>query len=267
MLPELIRLPNGFPVRSFGILLMIAVLVAVWLAGRRAARFGLTKDQVWDSVVWLVIPGVLGARVFYIAQHWGDFAGRPDQIFSLRMEGLTSFGGLVFGFLGFLVWSRTAKVDRWAFLDTVAVPVLVAQAIGRIGCLMNGCCYGRPTDAWFGVRVQGETATHVPAQIVDTALLLAGSLALTLWERRGAGFAGRSFGWMIVIYGLSRFLYEFLRAGTVQEFRLGIVSSAYLGSLPVTSAQVFALGMVAVGAVLLAWLGRRRGRDPVGAST
>jgi phosphatidylglycerol---prolipoprotein diacylglyceryl transferase len=266
MLPELIRLPNGFPVRSFGVLLMIAVLVAVWLAGRRAARFGLTKEQVWDSVVWLVIPGVLGARVFYIAQHWGEFAGRPDQIFTLRMEGLTSFGGIVFGFLGFLLWSRSAKVDRWAFLDTVAVPVLVAQAIGRIGCLLNGCCYGRPTDAWYGVHVQGDHGTHVPAQVLDTALLLLGSLVLTLWERRTPGFTGRSFGWMIVVYGLSRFIYEFLRAGTPEEFRSGVASSAYLAGLPVTSAQVFALGMVAVGALVLAWLGRRRGGEPAGAS-
>jgi phosphatidylglycerol:prolipoprotein diacylglycerol transferase len=248
MLPELVSQP--FPVRSFGVMMVVAVLVAVWIARLRAPRFDINPQAVWDSALWMVLPGILGARLTYLALNWPVYADRPQEVFSLRFEGLTSFGGLGFGLLGFLVWARRSGTPVWPFLDMAAPGVLVAQAIGRVGCLLNGCCFGRPTDSWFGVHFHGQSGRHVPAQLVDTSLTLAAALALVLWERRGRSGLGQPFALMIVGYGLSRFVYEFLRAGTLEEYRAGVASSAYLGSLPVTSAQVFALVMAALGAGL-----------------
>ncbi|MCW5938199.1 MAG: prolipoprotein diacylglyceryl transferase [Fimbriimonadaceae bacterium] len=248
MFPELISQP--VPIRSFGVMMVVAVLVAVWISQRRAPQFGLKKEAVWDAALWMVLPGILGARLAYILLNWSSYAGKPQEILSLRFEGLTSFGGLVLGFVGLLVWARRSGTPLWPFLDTVAPGVLAAQAIGRVGCLLNGCCYGRPTEAWFGVHFHGQSAKHVPAQIVDTFLMLGAALAIVLWERRGKAAVGQAFALMIVGYGLSRFVYEFFRAGTVDEMRAGIASSAFLGALPVTGAQLFALAMAALGVIL-----------------
>ena len=248
MYPELFHLPN-FPIRSYGVLLVIGVIVAIHLARKRAPKFGIVPDRIWDASMWMVIPGIFGARIFYIAQYWKYFQEHQDQLYSLRFEGLTSFGGLVFGFLGFMVWRKRSKVPFWSFLDTIGIPVLVAQAIGRIGCLANGCCYGRPTEAWYGIHFQNLTGKHVPAQLVDTLLMLLGAVGISLWERRGNVKPGASFGWFLVVYGASRFIYEIFRAGTRAEMDAGIASSAYIPGTPITSAQLGSVAMMALGAV------------------
>lgn len=250
MFPELFHIGN-YPVRSYGVLLVIGVLFAIALAKRRAPVYGLKPEAIWDSSMWLVIPGILGARIFYIAQNWGYYQTHRNELFSLRFEGLTSFGGLVFGFLGFLAWRAKAKVPFWSFLDTVGVPVLVAQAMGRVGCLLNGCCYGRPTEAWYGVHFQNLDGRHAPAQLVDTALMLLGALFITLRERKSPLRPGASFGLFLVCYGISRFVYEIFRAGTKAEVASGIASSAYIGNTPITSAQLATFGFMVLGLVCI----------------
>lgn len=253
MFPVLFRLPNGFELRSYGVLLVIAVLVAVWMGRRRAPRWGIGADKLWDSAPWLVLPGVLGARLLYIAQHWEYYSSHPEELWSFRFEGLTSFGGLIGGLLGFLVWRKIAKVGFWEFLDVVSVPVLVAQAIGRVGCLLNGCCYGRPSEAWCAVPVGGLPERHLAAQVVDSVLLLIGAWLLSRKERPLLPY-GSSFGAMLAIFGASRFVYEFFRAGSLEEFESGVASSV-VGVLGLTNAQWLSLAMV-VGGIALAWARR-----------
>lgn len=256
MLPELFKI-GSFPIRSYGVLLVIGVIVAVHLARKRATSFGIDKEKIWDSSMWMVLPGILGARIVYIVQFWDHYKLHPEELYSIRFEGLTSFGGLIFGFLGFLVWQRFSKVPFWSFLDTVGVPVLVAQAIGRIGCLLNGCCYGRPTTAWYGVEFHGLKEPHVPAQIVDTLLMLAGALVITVIEKKRNLLSGSSFGMFLIAYGISRFVYEIFRAGTKAEMDQGIASSVYLRGLPITSAQLTTMGICVLGLICLLIAKRR----------
>lgn len=256
MHPELFKV-FGFPVRSYGVLLVIGVLIAAAVARRRAARFGIDPNTIWDAAVWMVIPGIFGARIVFILQNWAYYQQHRDQLLSLRFEGLTSFGGLIFGFLGFWFWQRRSKTPFWPFLDTVGVPVLIAQAVGRIGCLLNGCCYGRPTDAWYGVPVEGLPGRHVPAQLVDFVLMLVGAGVMALWEKGRNLRPGVSFGVFLVAYGISRFVYEFFRAGTLEEVHEQVASSAFVRGLPITLAQVTCLALVAIG-ITVSLLASRR---------
>lgn len=258
MRPVLFK-PFGFSVRSYGVLLVIGVIVAAYLARRRAPRFGIDPERIWDAAFWLVLPGILGARITYIVQNLGYYTQHLNELFSLRFEGLTSFGGLLFGFFGLLFWTKKTKTPLLPFLDVLGVPVLVAQAIGRIGCLFNGCCYGRPTTAWYGVHFEGLDGRHVPAQLVDTALMLVGALALTLIERAVKLKQGVSFGLFLCAYGLSRFIFEFFRAGTSEEVARGIASSAFLGPVHITAAQVTCLVIVLLG-LLMAWSCNRKAK-------
>lgn len=262
MFPELFKV-GSFPIRTYGVLLVLGVLVAIYLSRKRAPRFGVEPDKIWDASIWMVLPGILGARLVYIAQHWDYYQRHQNELWSLRFEGLTSFGGLIFGFFGLLAWRLRSRTPLWPFLDTIGVPVLVAQAIGRIGCLLNGCCYGRPTTEWYGVHFHGIEGRHVPAQWVDFALMLAGALVVTVWERRATWKPGVSFGLFMVMYGISRFVYEIFRAGTREEFERGIASSALVPGLPVTSAQVTCLAVVVIGIVIVAVRSRSASPSPV----
>jgi phosphatidylglycerol:prolipoprotein diacylglycerol transferase len=240
MYPDLFKIPGlNFTVHSYGVMLLIAFFVGVWWARKRAPRFGVSPAKVYDAAFWALIFGVLGARVFFIAQEWPHFAANHSELFSWQFQGLTSFGGVVFGVISLFVWSRLAKVSFIRILDVLSAPFLVAHAIGRVGCLLNGCCYGGKCDLPWAIHVANEKGLFHPAQIYDSLMNLAGVFVLLAIERRGLPY-GRSVSIMLILHGTARFIYEFWRAGT---------TSTYLGKLPITDAQGAALLLALIGTI------------------
>lgn len=244
---------GSFPVRSYGVILMIGVLVALWFARKRAPKFGVSPDDLLDSLFWMVIPGILGARLVYIAQNFKEMAAQ-GQLFTLQFNGLTSFGGMIFGFIGLLAYAKFKKKPLMPMLDTVGVPVLVAHAIGRIACLLNGCCFGWPGEAWYCVPVEGLHGHYLPAQLLDTIMCLVFAGILMLIERRKWA-NGVSFSFTIIAYGVSRFIYEFWRAG--KEVNGKWVADS-MGSLPITRAQFTAIILVIIGLALYYFCTRKK---------
>lgn len=241
-----------FKVYSYGFAILIAFLVGVYLARRRAPRYGLTPQHITDASFAILLMGIIGARVVFILQSLEYYRQNPQELWTLQFRGLTSFGGLAFGFLAAWVFAWRAKKPLLAFLDAAAIPVLIGHAIGRVGCLLNGCCYGGVCDLPWGVHVEGYSDLHHPAQIYDSLMLLAGAWVLHRFERKGLA-SGQSFALMLVVYGVARFAYEFFRAG---------VTSTTIANLPLTEAHLAAAVMVIVGVGLhFAW-GRRKRVEP-----
>lgn len=230
----------GFKVHSFGLLMLVAFATALLFARKRGPRFGFSPEQISDISFWTLIVGVLGARVAFLVQEIPYYREHPEKLLTLQFEGLTSFGGLLFGFLAVVVGCRRLKKPLWNLLDTLAPAMLLGHAIGRVGCLMNGCCYGGLCDVPWGINVDGVVGLHHPAQIYDALMNLAALGVLLALERRGLK-AGQTFALFLVLHGLARFVYEFWRAGT---------TSTTIGSLPITEGHVAALVLVVVGAVI-----------------
>jgi phosphatidylglycerol:prolipoprotein diacylglycerol transferase len=249
-----------FAIRSYGVLLVIGVFLALWWARNRAEKHGIKPSQVVDAVFWGVIPGILGARIGFIVQEWDYYSKNLDEVWSWQFAGLTSFGGVVFALLGLLFYAKRAKLNTWAFFDVVGIPLLVAHAVGRVGCLLNGCCYGHPTDAWYGVRISDTISRlYEPAQLLDASLVMFGVGFLLLYERKPR-VPGTSFALVIVVWGLARFIYEFFRAGTESEVARGLASSTYWGDLPITQAHAAALVTALVGCVVYWFALRQKGQ-------
>ena len=175
--------------------------------------------------------------------------------FPVQSFGLMLLLGL--GVAAVLVWAKRRKVALSAVTDLAAPAFLAAHAVGRIGCLLNGCCYGGECapGAWYGVRMAETGKLHVPAQLFDSAMNVGAVLLLLAIERRRVAPLVLT-GWALILHGAARFVYEFWRAGS---------SSTYLGSLPITEAQATALVVMIVGAVVLA-LGVR-GKGGIRAAT
>lgn len=260
MCPVLFHI-GSFPVRSFGLLLVLGFVVGILWSQRRAARHGIEPSKVWDAAFWMIILGILGARLAFVVQEWDYYSKNPGELLAVQFVGLTSFGGLIFGFVGLALWARSQKLRLLTAMDLFGAPVLVAHAFGRVGCLMNGCCYGGPTDHFPGVHFVGVSGLHHPAQLYDAAMVLIGAVLVTFYERTRP-LPGRSAGLAIAAYGTSRFVYEFWRAGTEQQVREGIASSTYWGSLPITQAQAMSLFAVLVGIALIAFAPRRVSSQP-----
>lgn len=262
MHPVLFEIGN-FPVRSFGLMLLVGFFVGTWLAMRRAPRHGIDKEAIATVAVWGVIAGVLGARLFWVAQEWGHYSQNPGEIFRLTEGGMTSYGGVLFGMLPALIWCYRAKVRFAIALDLLAAPALVMHGFGRIGCFLNGCCYGSPCDLPWAVTVHPEVGTVYlghPAQLYDTLMSFAGAILLLVWEARlmkdgrYAGPIGLLGAGFFLLYGVARFVYEQFRAG---------FSSLGTWGLPITDAQVLALAMFLIGVVwMIVALQRRRAASP-----
>ena len=255
-----------FEVRSFGVAMIVAFMLSVWLAQSRAPKFGITKSQIGDMAFWSILAGVFGARFLFIVQEWSYFAAHPDKLFTLKFEGLTSFGGLIFGVGAALIWAKKKGIPTRNLLDAVAPAFLVGHLIGRIGCLFNGCCFGGvcPTGTFGGVHVDGDSFLHYPAQAYDTAMNLLALGIVLFVERRVRFRPGQVTGLVIALHGLARFVYEFWRAGTDEQVRQGLASSTYWFTkpFPITQAQAMAAVLILIGGAMYAFSQRRKAVPP-----
>lgn len=254
MLPILFHI-GSFPVHSFGVVMIVAFLVGVMIARRRAKRFGLDPNKLSDMSFWTLIIGILGARIAFILQDLGYYLKNTKELFSWQFAGLTSFGGIIAALAYMVFWARRAGWPIKLLLDVIAPAGLVMHAIGRVGCLLNGCCYGGVCDLPWGIMIGKLPNPMHPAQIYDALMNLA-AVPLILWVERKGQSRGQVFALALTLHGLARFIYEFWRAGTPRQVDAGLASSTYWEGLPIpiTQAQAMAAVLVIVGMSLyVAW--------------
>lgn len=167
LLPRLVEPGGGVPIRGYGMLLLLAVVCAVGLAVYRGRRLGIDPELVMGLCFWIFIPGIVGARLFYVIEYWPKFyqapatAGLADvlrslgataaEILNVAQGGLIVYGSLFGGLLGLLGFVRWYKLPLLATCDLMIPSMFLGLAIGRIGCLLNGCCFGGLCDASWAV--------------------------------------------------------------------------------------------------------------------
>jgi phosphatidylglycerol:prolipoprotein diacylglycerol transferase len=237
--------PFGFQISSFGVMMALGFLVSERVVARRLAEQGLDRELSSTILVYAVVCGVIGSKLYYAT----EFALRGERFFFDALfdrSGMVWFGGLIAGTLGVALATRIHRIPTGGVAAAVANAAPFGQAFGRVGCFLVGDDYGRPTDAWYGIAFpEGAPPTtdrvH-PTQLYEVAwLLLIGAF---LWRRRRASpflFAEYAF-----LAGLGRFFVEILRVNPPVAFGL-------------SGAQLIGITMMAIGAG--AWL-RVRAAQP-----
>lgn len=198
-----------FTIYTYGAILALAVLVCSFLLSRDAARKGLPKDTVLDLVFWVVLWGILGARLFYIFIAWDYFSQNPWEMFLINRGGLAWQGGFVGGTLAGIWFARSRKLSVRMLLDLSAPYIALGQAIGRIGCFFNGCCFGKPWD--HGIFFPDHDARLYPTQLFESAALLLIFMILKLALRKPHK-PGMVFVLYLWLAAIERFVVEFYRA-------------------------------------------------------
>ncbi|MDW8060932.1 MAG: prolipoprotein diacylglyceryl transferase [Thermomicrobium sp.] len=254
-----------------GLFTAVAILAAVWLAGREIARKGIAIPNFDLAVLLTILGGVVGARLFFVLDHLGEYLREPWRILAITEGGLAVYGGIIGGTLtaAFILWRQRVPIGPVA--DAVAPALLLAQGIGRFGCLVNGDAWGGPCTclacAGAGPAVPTQELGYCPFALRYTnpkALLPADLLGVPthpypiydmavnflvlaiLWRLRRRGLPdGSLFALYWLLYGIGRFLISFVRQEAVWFWGL-------------QQAQVVALVTALVGALALAWLLRRR---------
>lgn len=196
---------------SYGLCIAVGVLVSVFLMQRRAQREGFPKpEDVLDISFTVLVWGLLGARLFYVLQNLSYYRAEPLKIFAVWEGGLIFYGGLAAACLGFLRALRKKKLPFWKSLDFLSPYVALAHAFGRIGCFLNGCCFGRGCDLPWAVRFPEVPYAVHPAQLYEAAydVLL---FAFLVKRRARARFDGEIGLLYFLLYGMGRYTVEFVR--------------------------------------------------------
>ena len=193
---------------SFGFMLAIAVVVCSYLMSRDAAKIGIPKDAAYDFAFWVALAGVLGSRFFYIFLNLDYFIESPSELLQLQHGGLAWQGGLILGGAGAFIYLRKKKLPVLKFLDLAIPYAALGQAIGRIGCFLNGCCYGKPA-AWGPYFPVHHEHLH-PTQIYESVGLVIIFFILKSLNRPGQK-EGRVFAVYLMLAALLRFAVQFFR--------------------------------------------------------
>jgi prolipoprotein diacylglyceryl transferase len=242
----------------YGIMLAVGVVVATVIAGARWARWGHSRREFDDVVVWLVIGGVVGARLYHVATDWEKFEDDWLGVLEIWHGGLSIWGVIIGGAIAVLVVARVKHLDVLLLFDAIVPGLLVAQAIGRWGNWFNQELFGEPTTLPWGLEIDpphrpagfADAATFHPTFLYESLYCLALAGVLLWVERRWRVRSGQLLALYLSGYCFGRFWLENLR---IDEAKL-------VGPLRV-NAWVSLLVMVA-GAALFLWL-RTHGRvDP-----
>jgi len=220
MHPILFEIGN-WPVYSYGVLLAVAYLAGLQLAVVRARRAGLDGAKVMDLGIYLIIAALVGAKLMLVAVDYQYFRSQPRELFSLVRAGGVFYGGLIAAFFVGVWLIRRYALPLWTTADLIAPGIALGHVIGRFGCLLAGCCYGRPTNVPWAITFTDPVASinvgtplgiplH-PTQLYDAGAELVILVALLATERRGRPFAGRTFWLYMLLYAISRFIIEIYR--------------------------------------------------------
>ena len=243
---------------TYGLLLAIAFIAGLWVASREAKRQGLDAGRVTDMAIWVLIAGLIGAKVLLVLVDFHYYQRSPRELWSIFQSGGVFYGGLIGGALVAWWYARRHGLAGWSTADALAPGVVLGQAIGRLGCFAAGCCWGKPTSLpWAGTftdvyasRAVGtpmDTPLH-PSQLYESgaAFLI---FAFLLWLLPRKRFDGQVALAYVALYSAVRFGLEFLRGDPERGSWFG-------GAL--STSQVIAVVLLLGTAVLLPRLRRTR---------
>jgi len=250
--PVILRV-GGFEVGWHGLFVAIAAVVGVFLAVHEGRRRGIPPGTIYSGAFWVIVGGLIGARLFHIFDDFGYYAANPAEIFGL--QGLAIWGALVGGGAAALAYARMKRIPLGFAADALVPAVLVGQIIGRIGCIINGDAYGGATGLPWGFTYVHPDAS-VPAGLLGVpthpypvyeVLWNLAALVLLLRLRRHVRNDGMLFLAYLSVYSLGRIVLTFVRQENVLVWGL-------------QQAQVLGIAGLVVAAALAVYLMRRSDR-------
>jgi phosphatidylglycerol:prolipoprotein diacylglycerol transferase len=236
----------GLKIYAYGVLVALAFLLGFALIAYRAKQAGDKVDDYTEALIWFIIAGIGGARLFYFI--WFPAQFFQDPVGSLfNQGGLVWYGGVIGAFMAAVIYTRLKKINLHHFGDIVAPAAALGLAIGRIGCLLAGCCYGAPCDLPWAIHYPHQHETHGmavhPAPLYETALMLI-VMGLLLKLDKNKPFEGFTLWWFFILAGIVRFALEFVRGDQL----------VWSQSLQISASQWISIGGMAIGAGMLLYL-------------
>lgn len=262
MHPEIFRI-GSLPIYSYGLMLVISFVAGIAVAQRRARNRGLSSDAVLDVSTVILISSIVGSRILYVLFHVDEFKGRWLDTINITkgLAGLSMFGGIILAVVASFLYLQKRHIHILKMSDAIAPSIVLGVGITRIGCFLNGCCFGRPTSLPWGVSFPpGSVAWSVlknshlhPTQIYSS---IAGFImfGVALYIDRKVRRPGIIFLSVFVMYGISRFIIDFLRYYETNNY-------ARIFSIDLTSSQIISLVFIIGGLFGIRFIQKRSSGD------
>ncbi len=240
-----------FHLRWYSLIVMTAIAVGVWLTAREAGRKGFKKDDIYDAAIWVVLAGLLGARLFHVIDHWPDvFSANLIRALYIWEGGLAIWGGVFGGLIAVTILARRLGWQLSRLLDAGAPGLVLAQAIGRLACIITGDAMGKPTTGPIGFAYTSSEAMvpqlgvyYTPTPVYEIVMNL--SIFALLWRLRRSNLPdGVLFLIYLTLYSAGRFLITFWSSYLIVAFGLN-------------QAQLISLAALVIGLPWLIYLLRR----------
>lgn len=243
---------GSISIHWYGVLLAAGFLAGLWTASRRAHLEKIPAEKIIDAGTWLIVGAVVGARFLYVVSYWDRLFSSPllpqapwTEVFMVQRGGLVFYGGLLGAIGSGVLFAWRNKIPLWKFADVMAPSIALGYVPGRLGCLMNGCCYGYQTDLLWAIHFPADHETHGvgvhPTQLYDSFLSLLLYLFLA-WLFRRKRFDGQVFAVYLICYALTRSLVETFRGDYPVRYLGGVATPAHVVSV-----------IILLGGLILFW--------------
>ncbi|MBI4054679.1 MAG: prolipoprotein diacylglyceryl transferase [Elusimicrobia bacterium] len=258
MHPVLLKI-GSLEIPSYGVLVAGAFLAAAIYLQSQRRRAGLSEEQIQQVLLWALLSGILGAKIFYVALSWDYFAAKPWRVLTEFSYGFVFYGGFAGAVLGAWLFAERGGFSFLRLADLGAPATALAHAIGRLGCLAAGCCYGRPTGFFWGVRFShpqslvdprwADIPLH-PTQLYESVFNFGLFLFLHFYGLRSKRSReeweqeryGRTFVCYVILYALGRAAVEFFRGDDRGGFWLGLSPAQWMSAAAILAGIGFLLG-------------------------
>ena len=229
MRPVLLTL-RGFGIPSYPAMFYVGVVLGVVAQNAAANAAGLPSARVYIATMLLFPVSLVGARLLYVAAHWSEYRNSPRRIVERGSGGMTMYGGLFLMLPASVVVLRALEVPYWSFWDITIFLLLTAMISTRVGCLLNGCCAGRPTRGHLGLWLRdahGRMERRVPTQLLEVFLAVVLLCGATIASARTL-HPGELFLSVLAGYAAGRLILQPLRAERARFDGPSVFSAALL---------------------------------------
>lgn len=254
MHPVLFRI-GPLVVHTYGVLVASGFLAGITFAMREAKRVGQDPDRILDLCFYILVSAIIGARLLYIIVSWPIFVQDPMEAVRIWNGGLVFYGGFLGACLAAWWYVKSRRLPLWRIFDILAPSIPLGQSIGRIGCFFAGCCYGKVCDLpWAVTYWDAESLAPIGIRLHPVQLYSALNELVLFFVlvalRRHKHYDGQIVWTYVMLYGITRFVFEFFRGDERGSVFGGIMSTS----------QFIGVIMVAVAAAMLKYLKLRDAR-------
>jgi phosphatidylglycerol---prolipoprotein diacylglyceryl transferase len=253
--PEIISfglpfLDNPVTIYTYGFMIAIGLLIATYITAIRAKKYNIKKEVIFDSVFYIILSGIIGARLLFVFQNFSYYLSSPIEIFYLHQGGLVFYGAFLGGFAALIIYTKIKKIDLLNYSDLIIPQLALAHSFGRLGCFSYGCCYGKIIDNNFlSVCFPKDSPAYInhlnnflinnnavqslpviPTQLIESAFLLS-VFFLLLFLSTKVNRKGYLTAYYFMLYPLFRFVIEFFRGDDRGSIVLNMFSISQFISL------------------------------------